>query len=307
MNVHTIHDRIAPTSLRDPARIRIIEELQEILQRLGLPDSPSNDPCIQLITAWCLSYTRTLFYSGNNNYAAISQSYVVELERIFQSPTDATFPIELFGNRPLPLIRYLVARMRDPRSVIYSQRLDQQANQILAQQQQTQDRLRAQLRRIETQFAANRAAEAQAGGDMQALRERIRQRESAFQERADAADRRMRERSQQLRHEIEQAAQRDQEQRAIRLEAARKLRQEIEEVNIETRRLQHQLDGTRAEIREIDRANTQLQVEINQLRSEIADKKAGWLEQLGCIALSIAVSWILEKPVIITPHSVTVG
>lgn len=307
MNIHAIHDRVAPAGFNDLVRIRIVDELQEVIKRLGLPDCPSNDPCIELITAWSLSYTRLLFYYGNNDYSAISQRYVAELERIFQSPIDATFPIELFGNRPLPLIRYLVAKMRDPHSIFYSSRLDQQARHVLAQQQQSQDQLRLQLRRIEAQFAARQTAEAQVKNDMQALKERIKQRELAFNEKTNAAERRMKETAQQLKNDINLAAKRDLEQRAIRLEAAKRLRQEIEEANIETRKLQHQLDINRTEIREIDRANAQLQIEISQLRSEIADKKAGWLGELGCIILSIGASWLLEKPVIITPHGIKVG
>jgi len=309
----------------DVVRIQIGAEFATLLNRIAA--APANDPRVQSITAWHCSFSRALRHP---NPQQVITEYVQELVRLLRDPpgpdgVEPPFPAELFGDRPMPIIRYIVEKMRDRRSLFYSEQFDQEAVRVLAavqpivmevrnvvQNGPAQDipndidpnippELLEQLRQIEANIARRVQVEAQRMDGLRALQGRVHQREVVLQANIDRVAQQHLEDGQQIREEAERIRLLDLEQRAVMVGAANRLRQEAEDLRAEAARLQRHLDVNRERIGELERANIQLQIEINNTRSQIADKKSNWLLDVVCIVASVAISWALQMPVVIIP------
>jgi len=316
MNAMNVNDRIVNPAPAAPAvfghgddilRRRIFAELAEFNNQLPRHIAMINDDRIRSVAAWVSSFLKVLSHPEPGHYPNAQEILRQYAELLIEKlrgpgvPPGTPFPPEMYGDRAHPIIRFIVAKLRDPTSLFYSQRFDHEALRVLAPQ------LLEQLQQMEADNARQIAEEAQHMPRLQALMGRVNQRKIAHQERVDQAARAGLEAGQRIRDRAEILGRNDLEDREMIREAIVRERQEAENLRAETVQLERQLENTDVQVGQLQRAAVHLQVEINQLRSEIADKKSNWLEQVVCIAASIAVSWILEHPVIITPNGVIVG
>lgn len=310
--VPVLNDLVGEDKLRMPVKAEL-KELFNQLQR----DRYINEPdCVQCISAWHDSLWNVLHDRNSNRYPKLQEIirlYVEELILILRGPdgAQATFPVELFGDKALPIVQFMVAKMRNPNSVFYSEPFDQEAIRILAGVKIEDDdenippEILAQLNQFEAERVKFLEKEMQSMEKLQALKGRLEQRKVSMQDNiakvaADASNR-----GKQLKENVKQSKENDLKQRAIYQEKAAKLRQEIVELNADTNRLQKQLEIAKMEANELEQGIKQLQVNINQLRAAANDTKANWLAQVVCISASITISWILKKPVLITPNGIS--
>jgi hypothetical protein len=295
----------------DQIRVRINGALAEIHRQLVHPNTPANDPRVQSIASWHRGFVKALRHPEPQT---VINAFVPELVRLLRSPVagdlEPPFSPELFGPKPMPIIRYLVKQMRDSRSPLYSEPFDQEAVRVLAaappqEEEESLDgvpeELLAQLRQIEAMIAQQAQIDARGLEVVPPLRERIHQDEVALQADIDRVARRHFEENQRIREETAQLRARDLAQRTAMLEAAEQQRQEANHFRAENVRLQTRLERSEKNSGELARANAQLKQEINTTRSEVADHKANWLSSAICVVASIALSWATGKPIIIIP------
>lgn len=268
-------------------RIQIGAELAALHDQLQA--ARANDLRVRSIVAWHSSFSRALRHP---NHQRVIKEYVEELVRLLRDPPgpygiEQPFPAELFGDRPMPIIRYIVEKMRDRRSLFYSEQFDQEAVQVLAAVRPVvvegrdvvqngpangidpniPQELLEQLRLIEANMARQVQVEAQRMDGLRALQGRFQQREVALQANIDRVAQQQLEEGQRIREEAERIRLLDLEQRAVMEGAANRLRQEAEDLRAEAVRLQRHLDVNGERIGELEKANIQLQIEINNTRS----------------------------------------
>lgn len=309
----------------DIVRIQIDAELAAL--RTQLEAAPANDPLVRSIIDWHNGFWRAMRHPHPQQVIA---KFIEELVRLLRDPAapfgiDSPFPAELFGERPMPIIRYIVEKMRDRRSLFYSEQFDQEAVRVLAsvrpvmmeprdvlQNSPAQDmqddidpdiapELLEQLRQIEANIAHQMQVEAEGMVELHALQARVHQRDADFQRKVDRVAQQHLEEGQRIRAEAERVRLLDLEQRAIIMEAANRLRLEAEALRAEAVRLQRHLDDNGQKINELEKANIQLQVEINNTRAQINDNKSSWMLDAICVVASIAISWVTKKPIVIIP------
>lgn len=289
----------------DLLRRRIHAELDELDNLL----TPVNDLHIQSIATWRNSLLGII--NQYQNPREIVRQYLNQFENILRNPVapDAPYPAELFGDRTLPSIRLMVAKMRDPHSVFYSENFDQEATRILAETRRS-DQIRSvqqvlleQLRNMEaTRTRLDQEQDNLVNEELAPILNLVREAEAEANEHIARVAREHLQTVREIMPRVERMAQNDQEQRAANQENINRLRKAASEVEAEIQRLNLQLNANRNQLDGLGRETTQLQVQIKQVEAEIAKNKAGWLEQVVCIAASIAISWILKRPVVITPN-----
>lgn len=302
---------------------RELNALCDCIAREQMTRNLSSDPFIKSIFIWHNNFSHSLRLPNVNN---VVKEYVATLVDLFRSPLNAagietSFPAELFGDRPIPLVRFLVEKMRDKSSLYYSEEFDREATEILSraasQARETADRppieasvggiegipqdLLDQLRQIEAIHAERRGFERESKSGLLELQNRVRERESGLQERIDRMAKRDREEGQRIRKELERQRQVDSEEREIIITAANRLLEEAERLKGEAEVLQRQLDQNGRNLVELEKAEIQLQAEINKTREELDKNKSNWLVQALCVAASVAISWALQTPVVIIP------
>jgi hypothetical protein len=297
----------------DQIRVRINGALAEIHRQLVHPNAPANDLRVQSIASWHRGFVRALRHPEPQT---VINAFVPELVRLLRDPaaseSEPPFPPELFGPRPMPIIRYLVAQMRDSRSPLYSEPFDQEATRVLAAAPPVQneeeeslvgvpEELLAQLRQIEATIAEQAQIDAQGMELTQALRGRIHRDEVALQADIDRVSRKHFEETKRIQEETSQLRARDLSQRTVMLEAAGRQRQEATHYRAENERLQNRLDRSEKNLGELGKANVQLQKEINTTRAEVADNKSNWLASAACVVASVAISWALQMPIVVIP------
>ncbi len=159
-----------------------------------------------------------------------------------------------------------------------------------------------QLRQIEANRNRQVQRDAQAvDGLRDDLLGRVQQREAQLQGRIDQVARRYLDAVQPIGQGIAELRQQDQELREAMREAGHRMHQRAEELMAGADRLQAHLDENQHRLNELERANMQLQVDIDRTRSQIEDKKSNWLLDAACIVGSVVLSLILEMPIVILP------
>lgn len=290
----------------DLVRRRIHTELDELNNFL----TPENDFCIQSIITWKNSLRNAIQHPRP---LEVVRQYLIQFENILRNPAspDAPFSAELFGDKALPVIQCMVAKMRNPQSVLYSASFDQAALRILMearrrdQFQEVQQVLLEQLRQMEAiHIRLNHEQDALINSALEPMLNMVRQQETASNEHITRIARQHIDTVNRLLPRVEQIRQNDLEQRVIHRETITRLQNQARDADAEVEQLQRQLTRNSGQLDELSREAVQLQVRIKEVESHIAKNKEGWLESIACIAASIAISWALKRPVIITPNSV---
>ncbi len=299
----------------DQIRVRINGTLAEIHRQIINPNTPTNDFRVQSIDAWHRGFTRALRHPEPQK---VIDAFVPELVGLLRNPADVNgleppFPPELFGPRAMPIIQYVVEKLRDPHSLLYSQEFDLEAVRVLAAQPTAlqneeneidagiPEELLAQLRQIEANNAQQEEVDAEGGQMVHALRGRIHQDEVSLQTDIDRVARHHFEACRDIQEETARLRLNDLNHRTQRLEAANLQRQEAVHFRAENVRLQDRLDRADKSLGELGKANIQLQKEINTTRAEIAENKSNWLTTAACVVASVALSWIFKTKIMIIP------
>jgi hypothetical protein len=328
MNANRI-DYVAPTApllarflgndiLRSPIKF----ELEEVRYQLHKSRSMDEAPCVGSISRWRDVFFEAMTQRDPNNYPnlkEVTSLFVDELISILRGPVgpETPFPVELFGDKPDPIVQFMVAKLRDPNSVFYSQPFDEEAIRILAQaniiakdDQAIPMGLIEQLRQREANKAKELEKETLSMSKIEELRaqvQRVSQRRVALEVNINRVGRENLEKRTRISEETKRLWQEGLEKNRIMIEKANALRNEAEEVKDRIPLLKEELKLTREEMEKLKQANVQLKSDINQLRNDIDDRKSSWVAEVACIVASVVVSWILKKPVIITPNGGSVG
>jgi hypothetical protein len=282
----------------DQVRVRIMGELASL--QLEIDDAPQDDLLVQMIALWINNFSKSLRHPDPQ---AVINAYVPELVNILRPPL-GPFPVELFGEQPIPLIRCIVQKLRDSDSLLYSEAFHQEAQQILAAIPPLDGRaaLIKQLRKIEAIMGHQFQRQAVAVNEVrQAVFGQVEQREAQLQERIDRLARCHFAEGQRIAGEIHNLGMQDQELRAKLMDEADRLKRKADELNAGADCLQAELDANRGKIGELERENRQLQIDIDRTRAQIESKKSGWLTQALCIAASVALSYICKTKIVILP------
>lgn len=121
-----------------------------------------------------------------------------------------------------------------------------------------------------------------------------------FSDRIDAVDRKIQERLKGLKGRINEVKIDDKEQREILRDKVKKLKKEVSDLEVEEKMLKNRISGVSKVLSEVERANIQLQIDINNVRTELAKKKEGFLEGLLKTAAIVVVSVVAK--IIIEPY-----
>lgn len=263
----------------DQLRVRIQGELASL--QLEIEAAPQHDLLVQLIAVWKNNFSESLRHP---NQQEVIKAYVPELVKLLRSP---------FGDHSIPLIRMIEQKVRDPDSLFYDEAFAVPSAALLNQLRQIEAMMKGQLQR-----------EAAAVNEVQNhLEGHAREREAKILERIDELARRHIEERQRIGNGIQRLGAQDQELRAKILEDANRLKRKADELNAGANRLQEELNVNRGKLGELERANKQLQIDIERTRAQIEDKKSSWLTQALCIGGSIALSYICQRPIVIYPPS----
>lgn len=276
-----------------------LNSIELILVRL-----PGNNEFTESIAIWHAGFVRAL---NHPNPQMVIDAFVKELELILRFPgdMDAPLPREIFEETN-PLVRQLISRMTDRHSSLYSERIAQEAQEAHQRPHLPPDVIE-QIRRLNALRAAREQEAANYVPEERQLNVRLQQHREIVQAQEEAAMQRVNRAFQDLRGDIAGAAAKDLGFREVQLARADQLRNEARELRAEANRLQGRNQETRGAVNAVEQANIQMQVEINNTRAAINDRKSGWLEQVACIVISVVISWALKKPVIVTPNGATVG
>ncbi len=307
MQVNPSSPSVVQVTLQSVAIDRFKRHLQAELAEIKtqLPVN-SADPLEQSLVAWQASFESSLNLPLDPR--EIAHDFVELLKGILRGPSvpGAPFPPELFGETPLPIVRFLVRKMRDFNSSLYCEAFNLEALQVEAEANIPPELLE-QLRMIEEMNAKHLQEEARNMNRLHALEGRLKQQETALQQRIDQMARESLEAGQRLRADTGRLQQRDLEQRAIMRERAERQTREAEGLRAVNAELQRELVANRSQLGELDRAKIQLQANVNEVKAKAADKESDWLMQVGCLVASVAASWILKKVVVITPNGISIG
>ncbi len=289
----------------DNLRMAVLAELREVQDQLKRYFA-DNDFRIKCISDWHASFLKVLLDPTKPfpNLRDVIREFVQELVNILRKPgePDAPFPAELFSDKALPLIQFVVAKMRNTDSLFYSKQFDEEAFRILEKEAPNEGiplELLEQLRQIEEMNAKNLEEEAKSMVNLNALLGRLENRTTTFHAKLDQGQQHIMKEFQQIRANTKQLQKQDLDQRPMMREAAANLLQEAIYLRGEAQNMQRQIVLAGTQIDEIRRGNMNLQIELNYLRADIAEKKSRWLEDAFCVVASIALSWIFQTPVVI--------
>ena len=119
-------------------------------------------------------------------------------------------------------------------------------------------------------------------------------------DRIEALDQNIRKRLKDLKGRVKEIKIDDTEQRTILKEKVNQLKKEVSDLNAETNRLQDRISDTGKALSEVERANIQLQIDINNVRTELAKKKENYLNDILKTVAVVVVSIIAK--IIIEPY-----
>ncbi|MBX9745152.1 MAG: hypothetical protein K2X08_08090 [Chlamydiales bacterium] len=286
----------------DDVRRRIKPELLALGDELSRSHL-KNNLHVQNIGIWHDSFLKALSHPDPQ---WVIEKYIQELVRLLRDPaTDpqTPFPVEFFSNQQIPVIRYVTEKMRDRNSLFYSKQFDLEALEVLAplhseQENKNQEKLRemdgdipekllAQLRQIEKNIAFHVHIESRESAKIQALSKRVQEEETKLLANIDRVARQQIDQRKSIEEGIERLQLRDLEQRAFFKAAAERLRQNAENLRVDTAKLQSQLHQSSAQLSELERANIQLQIELNQARERIETNQSDWLLTIAIVCVAV--------------------
>lgn len=284
----TVHDLSKERLLRTVKR-----DLEEIRQQLPLGERTVLEECI---VDWLESFSEALNAPNFPHPRTIVKEYVQVVKEILRGPipSDDPYPRELFGDKPIPAVRCIVAKMRDYNCEFYDEEFDQEG--------QLPDELFEQIAQIEKIAAKNLQEEKVAMEELKALEGRIAQQEGALQVQIDQMAQECLQVGQEIKDGIAEVKEQDKALRVDMKETIARQNAKVEALHQENQAIKRDLEINRGKLKEAEAANASLKASVNDLRKKVAKSQGGWLEHLGCIVASVAISWILEKPVMITPN-----
>lgn len=278
-------------------------ELNEILNALN--DADINLPIAGVIARWYEEFESFLFSPPERirlHPMEVIRRFTGLLENILADPLnrDEPYPEELFGNSPSPMIQFIVGRMRDSNSLLYSERLAAIAPELPLPPERYDDfkdlaLLQAMAKRIDAFFEGQVLEREAAMPNLQEVRNRVHRVEIEQQKQLNQIENIARERIaeaqaeiQGLREDLRAAAERRDNVIAELQQEAEGLRGEIIELNGQIERLQEEVQAIVRACHELDRS-------IKQVEADLKENQSNWLSGLGKMAISIAVTWALQQ------------
>jgi hypothetical protein len=265
---------VTPSSLADvdfPLRRRIKAELLEI--KAELVRNYIEAPIIGLLNEWLKNFRESL---NHPDPALVIGRFLSRLESIFEDPLKpGRFSPRLFGEEPIPAVRYLIAKMRNRDSLLYSSRLDGAVPNYLTS-------------RISNIQAAS--LQTPEPVDFQKLKERLIKKRQEQQEKFKAIEAKVQELG-----KIQQDIQATRDEIHHFDKTVERLEKESMEHQVAVNRLDGDLGEVKGAAEDVRRQNIELEIRCNKVDAAIKDQQGEWLKSLGYVALSIVVSLAINE------------
>lgn len=273
-----VHTGTAPIRGDHPNLRKIKAELIQIREELDRESL--NEPIVHCLLFWHQKFTEALQHPETDRVIFHFQQ---ALERIFENPLkpDTPFSPRLFGIEPFPLVQFLIAKLRNPHSLLYSARIDAAAprdnpEEIFARIHAIQ---RENLQRQEMKMP-----------DLQKFKQRL-------MDKREAQEKRM----QEIRSKAEQLLLLGQEIQRARDEihlfknTVERLEREVKEHRENISQLNVKIVAVKNATVSLEYQNAQLEVRLNRLEAEIKNEKSQWIKSLGEFVVAVAALWAISK------------
>lgn len=242
------------------------------------------------------------------------RGFIEKVETIFRGESKekrGILPVELFDEKAPPVVKLLVSKMQDPQSPFYSEGFAKDANVILEIKKSPKPEaslaLLEQLRQLEILNKRQKEVTIEGMDRLNRLKGRLEQNETALKNRVQALGQKNIETAQKLKAEIKEKEESEEDLRNLIKKDLITLFQETDELKKGINAIQQKRVISANQLQEAGKANSQLKNEINKLQSEAKSRKSGWMTKVVCICVSVAASWVLKQPIIITPNGITIG
>lgn len=295
-----------------PRRIRA--ELLEIKEQLDHCDPHGTDPLTNTLRMWHRQFESML---RHDDIVDVVSSFSDALESIFKNPLDpdAPFNPELYTLSPSPIVIFMIGKMRDLNSLLFSQKLanDVPFNALPSSfyRENTMQKIERQRRIFllrsnrELQQTTSRHLRETVVGVFEGQNARL----AAIQQNVQTV--------------FDEAKRSIDETRANIARDSVVIQKEIDRLQIEVNELirsnielRSHIESNGRGLSQLERANAELKIAINQVHEEIKKQQKQWfgqaLQVIGCIGLSFCATWALGyalngATIGVTPNSVRVG
>lgn len=290
-----------------PAIKAELEEIRKALQNFRFIDE---HPSVELISKWHDQFIEQITTKNHFDLEVVKEKFTEMLVEI-------VVPVELFHHQPVHIIQLISKKLSDSHSIFYSKPYAENANKVIAEtkkivetQKDIPENVLKQLREVE----ARKKIELEKETKLKAKIEQLRERFQKVQDQKVNLDAKMNSVGQLVLQKVEEQKEKVKaqdhefnEKNAAILKKVEVLKNAAEEIRDAVPLLNKEIELSAQELQKLKASTVQLQKDVEQTRKDIEESKGGWLTQVLCIAASVAVSIILERPVIITPNSVSVG
>lgn len=262
---------------------RLAAELKEVEDQLKRYD-PS-DPMVHFMQFWHTQFVGMLRLR-NLDPQDLQVRFVTALESVFKK---TPFSPELFGERAPPIVKFMIRKMRNQRSVFFSAEVNQAAEVL------ERSALRERAQRIKALREQRAQQEVRGMLNTQALIERVREGSRDKNAQIAAIGDQFQADIAPIRQGIEELAQDIPEQERKTTEALAQLRQEIAELKEDIKELkqkqevvQHNIETVEQELAQLEVATKELEVAINEVKEACA---GNILLSIGIAVVSAVVTW----------------
>ncbi len=289
-------------------RRRILAELWEVrdeLQRYGFvinhPIPEDADPLLSWIFEWYTTFMKALNNPERqmDRYSIINEKKIIDrfmesLEKAFINPINSEEPFNdnLFGEYPHPIVRFVIAKMRTPHSLFYSESVYRAALKKEEVEKKQEGDSESQFQVIE---AIQKQRELQQNESMQELV----QLEQFYQQMEISVlgpfadmDRKMKQSFAELKIKIQESSENDKIKREPLLIAIDHLQKGIQNLQEKKEKLNAEIERMNSELYALQRAEKELEIEVNELERKAMEEKKNGLSEILEKGLFMAASML---------------